>query len=245
MTSRRSLCSCGRLVLIVGLVTMVGYSIAAAYPRVARACGGSAGPPSHYYSAFGKTSATTNTGLYSDVYIPESGVDSTYLDGGFIAGAIWEAVANATSIHQYWIETGWSHGWEGSSEYTFYWARNTPGNGYMAHAVNNFSVSVDSWMPMEIAYNGNDTWTAYLDFTRETSGDGAIAQISAAPSSEGYAGGIEATDPGDWAGTGYWSSLEDLKNGSWTSSIDSGETLYCDEGSSSWVSIDQELQANY
>jgi hypothetical protein len=225
-------------------VSILGYGLAAAlYPQLAEACSSSGGP--HYYAVFDKESAIVNTGLYSDVYIPKSGV-ADYLGGGFIGGTIWEAVANATNISQYWIETGWSHGWDGSPEYTFYWARDTPGNGYMQHAVNNFSVNVDSWMPMEIAYNGNDKWSAYLNGTRETSGDGAIAQIDADPSSEGYAGGIESTDTSSWSGTGYWSDLEYLKNGSWSSSLEDGEALYCDAPSSaSWVTIDKEFQGNF
>lgn len=48
------------------------------------------------------------------------------------------------------------------------------------------------------------------------------------------------------ATSSHWSALQDLKNGSWTSSIDSGSTLYCDPPStSSWVTANVELKAAF
>lgn len=235
---------CRRFVVRTALLAICLFAaVAATGPAAALACGAS--PFGHYVAIFHKTSASANSGLYSDVYIPTSGV-ADYASGGHINGTIWEAVSNATSTSQYWVETGWTHGWLGTAVYTFYWARNTPANGYAQHKVNNISVTTNSWMPMQVSYNGNSIWSVYLNFVKATSSDGSTANITAGLYSKGYSGGIESTSNGSWAGTGYWSDLEDLKSGSWTSSIDSGSTLYCDPpSSSSWVTTNVELRAAF
>jgi len=231
----------GLRTLVVLIVVCAGFATLG----TGTAFGCVASPFTHWFAIFDKTSASANSGLYSDVYIPTSGV-ADYASGGHINGTIWEAVSNATDTSQYWVETGWTHGWEGTAIYTFYWARNTPANGYAQHKVNNVSLSTNSWMPMEVMYTGNSIWSVYLNFVKATSSDGSTANITAGLYSKGYTGGIESTSPNSWSGTGYWSALQDLKNGSWTSSIDSGSTLYCDPPStSSWVTPNVELTAAF
>lgn len=199
------------------------------------ACSTGLGP--HIYGVFRKGYATANSGLYAYVYVPKSGV-SDYAQGGFIDGTIWEGVDSAKSVAQYWIETGWSHGWNDTPDYTYYWARNTSQHGYAQHKVTNLSLTVDTWMPMEVVYAGSSNWQVYLDqkLVYDSNG-GEYGNIDATLYSYAYQGGIESTSANSWAGTGYWDSLEDEQGGSWTSSIDSGSTIYCDPPSTAgWVS---------
>lgn len=201
----------------------------------------------HHYSYAQKNSAAQNDGIFADVYIPSSGVTDWQVPiDGFIGGVIWEAVANDTSTNppNYWVEAGWTHGWEGSSEEIYYWARNNS-SGYAEHAVNNQSLTVGSWMPIEISYDGNSIWGVYFNGTRGNSPTGQ-ADISAGEYSRGWTVGIESTSLNNYAGNGIWNELEKEYSGDhWVSGVDSGATLYCDEGSSSWLQQYTELQANF
>lgn len=219
--------------------TFVSAVFAAIVPVSAFACIPSGGS----VAVFWKRGVSQNNGLYSYVYVPTSGTVD-WSSGGFIGGAIWEAVANSTAVNQYMVEVGWTHGWEGTSVYTYYWARDTWANGYAEHKVNNVHLTPRTWMPMEILYGGSSTWNVYLNFVKATSSDGSTANIIAGPYSQGYSGGLESTNIRNWSGTGYWNYLEDYKNGSWTSSLDPGGQMYCDGPStSSWVTPNVELQA--
>lgn len=224
----------------VAVLTVVaaGFLVATAS---ASACVGSGSPPSRWYGIFDKTSATQNNGLFADIYVSSSGV-ADYTSGGHINETIWEAVANATDAGQYWVEGGWTHGWQGSSDLTFYWARNTPSNGYAEHRVNNATPSVGTWEPVQISYDGNGIWGVYFNYTKATSGDGSTASISASAYSRGYEGGLESTSSSSYAAATYANYLEyETTGGSWTSSIDSGSTLYCDSpATSSWVTTNVE-----
>jgi hypothetical protein len=177
-----------KVALVFGVVALAAFS---AFTAEAQACTPDGAPPSRWYGVGRDYSVTQNNGLFSDIYVSSSGVADWQL-GGHINETIWESVANSTNV-TYWVEGGWTHGYRGLSGRYFYWARNTPANGYADHRVGNRTPTVGTYEPVEVLYGGSNYWHVYFNWVKATSPDGSVADIYAGPYSRGYQFGLEST----------------------------------------------------
>jgi hypothetical protein len=141
----------------------------------------------------GTAHAPKNEGGYADMYIASGSVYDGAA-GGHINQTIWVATDNSTSAGTYWVEGGYTYGYQGSSALTYYWAHQSPVYGYGDHRITSITPTVGNWEPIEILYNTNNTWNIYYNWQVGSGPDGSSQATGNALWSYGMVAGLESTD---------------------------------------------------
>jgi hypothetical protein len=132
---------------------------------------------------------------------------------------------NSTQL-QYWVEAGYTYGWNDSDILTHYWADNRPYYGYYDHQITAITPSIGSWVEVKISYagvvNGTYEWDVYRNGTRY-----GISEDNP-PYSESMVTGLETTSPNSTLADAYSNSLQYNYNGTWISDW-GGATLQCND----------------
>lgn len=213
----------------------------------AAACTSSPSADAHYYGIALWGSAPQNKGPYTDLYISK-GSAADWASGGFIEQTLWEGPSNSPS-GSYWVEAGYTYGWEGKNILTYYRADNRPnGGGYHEHQITSITPTVGTWEPIEITYVGNNQWNVYYNFTlqKDPNGYNSISTNNP-PYSEYMSTGSEATSSSSTLASAlasaYSSGMEYYTiSGTWTSSWGTGTGLVCNSPASvGWVPTDKEI----
>ena len=222
--------------LLVGSLSVLGIASPA---MASSACIGGPAPNGHYYGRADSPYMTQNYGAYTDMYV-SSGSAYDWNQNGFIEQTLWEGTDNQPTGSD-WVESGYTYGWQFTNTFTYYWADWRPTYNYAEHRITAVTPKVGTWMPVEIQYQGNNTWNVYLNFQVEGT------STSNPPSSEQMAAGVESTSQYSQLSTAYVSDLEYYTTtGSWVSPWPSGTYIDCETpANASWVTVDSELQDSF
>lgn len=213
-------------------------------PGTERALAVTCGPYTggNYYAIAEWDNANSNQGAYADLYI-SSGHAADGGSGGHINQTLWENAYNAKYSGNYWVEGGYTYGYHSDNVLTYYWAQNSPSNGYHDHMVTSVTPSVGTWEPIEIQeVNGGSTWNIYYNWTIQQNRDGTSTIATSEPGySEGMQTGLESTSTSNSMAGAYSSGLEYWTPSSgWSSSWGSSSYVTCDTGWVYWLSGQQD-----
>lgn len=156
------------------------------------------------------THAPQNQGGYADMYIASGSVSdwSTQNGSGHINQTIWVSTDDQTNTGTYWVEAGYTYGFQGSNVLTYYWAHQSPTYGYGGHQITSITPTVGNWEPIEIAYSGNSTWDIYYNWSTQTGSYGSSAATGNALWSYGLEAGLESTNTNNKLTNAQLSGLE-------------------------------------
>lgn len=79
--------------------------------------------------------------------------------GGHINETLWDGTGSTDMST--WMELGYTHGFEGNTELTWYWADTRPGYSYFEHSLSH-SISVGTRYIVKLEYEGNSTWKGFI-----------------------------------------------------------------------------------
>ena len=151
-----------------------------------------------YYGVGGWESCKPNKGIKAYFYV-RSGYCADWASGGHLNEGMWTGTDDAQHFEN-WIEMGYSWGWHGTSDLTWYWARQRPGKPYAEWAIGS-AIDTGEWHWLRIQYISNDAWGVYLD------GDLKVTCTPATPdssiNSQGLEVGLEATSTNSYIGSGF------------------------------------------
>lgn len=103
----------------------------------------------------------------------KNGTAYDYASGGHINATLWEGTAGSTNL-TYWVEIGYTKGWQGSNALTWYRADNRPnGLGYFQHKINTPGITAGTWHTLQIEFVGSNKWQVTIDGTKPNNGGGA------------------------------------------------------------------------
>lgn len=139
--------------------------------------------------------APQNQGAYTNLYIAP-GSCSDWLSGGHINQTLWEVTDNCTSVGTYWVEGGYTYGYQGSNVLAYYWAHGSETYGYADHLITSTTPTVGSWEPIQIKYTNNNTWTVYYNWSVQSGPYGQSVATGNKSWSRGMVAGLGSTSAG-------------------------------------------------
>ena len=162
-----------------------GAAVAGAAP--AAACGTGIGTPPKYLALADWQLSPSNLGARAAFNVSYAFENAS--GNHWIAQTLWEATNSAIQAGQtYWIEAGWTYGFDSKPGYFWYWADRRPnGLGYHEHQVP-ISISVGDSSKVQIQYTSNNTWSIGFSATQ---GSYQGYSTSNPPHSAGMAVGLE------------------------------------------------------
>lgn len=184
----------------------------------------------HYYGVAVWFNAPQNAGTEANPYISSgSAADWSASYAGFIAQVLWEGTSNNGD---YWVEAGYIYGWQQQNIATWYWADNRPTYGYDEHQITSVPVTVGATMPVDIVYQGNDTWSITINDSAKN-----WRSTDNPPYSEYMSTGLESASPNSVLDGAYSSGMAYANlNYPWISSWGSGTELHNDSPANvAWV----------
>lgn len=122
----------------------------------------------HYYGVAVWFNAPQNAGTEANLYISNgSAADWSASYAGFIAQVLWEGTSN-NGNGDYWVEAGYTYGWQQQNIATWYWADNRPTYGYDEHQITSVPVTVGATMPVTSCIRATTPGLSRLMTARKT-----------------------------------------------------------------------------
>lgn len=162
-------------------VGLIGWTmIFGAPPAAAAICLAPTG--GNYYAATAQCSGSTNWGGGSARWDTQNYYATDWSSGGFASEVLWVFTRSASTC---WVETGYTHGWQGQNLRTLYWVDGCP---YSEHRITAYSAgSVGSLHVYTIQEINSSTYTVYFDYN-------TVSNTSEPNWTRYVATGLETTD---------------------------------------------------
>lgn len=169
-----------------------------AMTSLASTASGSPSPNGHYYAIARWDTTCCVTGEATLMSISPSPYAADAASGGFIEQTLWQLTANSSA---YWVEAGWTEGWQGSAGRYWYWADNRPTHGYFEHQIG-WAGPDNATHTVQLAQAPLDQYYVFIDSTRFG------ISVSNPPGTQISETGVESTNPASHLGVTSSNNLQ-------------------------------------